>query len=121
MKIQFLEKRFLRTAPLSPRSLGLVWRPLVSGEFSSENQRIAVIGMFFGEVTGQWSPVLFAEQTVFKTKRAKKTVIAALAWCHIANLEVKDVKIRPDSKYAIGVLDKSHRCISHVRLVRTTR
>ena len=47
-----------------------------------------------------------------------QAVLAALAWCHVAKLEFKDVKIRPDSKYAIGVLDRSHRCISHVRLVQ---
>ena len=31
------------------------------------------------------------------------------------------VTIRRDSMYAISVLDRSHRCISHVQLVRATR
>ena len=38
-----------------------------------------------------------------------QAVSAALAWCHVANVEVKDVKIRPDSGCAIVVLDRSHR------------
>ena len=48
-------------------------------------------------------------------------MLATLAWCHDANLEAKSVTIRRDSMYAIGVLDRSHRCISHVQLVRATR
>ena len=50
-----------------------------------------------------------------------QAVLAALAWCHVANLEVKDVKIRPDSKHPLEYWTESHRYISHVRLVRTTR
>ena len=56
---------------------------------------------------------------MFRLVRAKlvHAILAALAWCH----GVKSVTIRPDSMYAIGVLDRSHRCISHVQLVRATR
>ena len=60
-----------------------------------DNQHIAIIGM---------------------SERVKYKLFLRLWWCHADNLEVKDVKIRPDSKCAIGVLDWSHRCIADVRL-----
>ena len=50
-----------------------------------------------------------------------QAILAALAWCHDVNLKAKSVSIRPDNMSAIGSLDRSHRCISHVQLVRATR
>ena len=113
-----------------------------------DNQRIAVFGMFFGEVTEDVEHQLCGTDSVFfygttthnqesdgrqhvttESSLRKKDVgtcevqvfFAALSWCHVANLEAKNVKIRPDSKYAIGVLNRSHRCTSPVRLVRSTK
>ena len=94
--------------PLSSRRLGPVWRPRVAGEFSS----IVIIGMFFGEFTVDVEHQLFCGvDSVHVGPCEVQAVFAALSWCHVANLEAKNVKIRPDSKYAIGVLDRSHRCI----------
>ena len=87
-----------------------------------DNQRITVTGMFFGEVTVDVEhQLLCGADSVHVGACEVQAVFAALSWCHVANLEAKNVKIRPDSKYAIGVLDRSHRCFSHVRLVRPTR
>ena len=104
-----------------------MWRLRAAWEFSSPqivtNQHIAIIGMFFGEVTvdsGHFRQ-FSVEQTVCTSERVNRKLFWR-HWCgHVANLQVKDVIMRPHSKYAIEVLDRSHRCISHVRLVRTTR
>ena len=96
------------------------WGVLVSA--TCDNQRIAVIGMFFGEVTVDSGHLFFCGANNVQIGACKiQAILAALAWCHGVNLEAKNVTIRPDSMYAIGVLDRSHRCISHVKLVRATR
>ena len=124
--IHFLVSRFLRTALLPFQGIGPVWRPRVSGEFSFPRSvtisALPLLECSLGK--SQWTLVTFSsvERTVCRSERVKvQAVVAALAWCHVANLEVKDVTIRPDSMYAIGVLDRSRRSIYHVRLVRATR
>ena len=87
-----------------------------------DNQCIAVTGMFFGEVTVDSGHPFFCGANNVQIGACEiQAILAALAWCHDVNLEAKSVTIRPDSMYAIGVLDRSHRCISHVQLVRATR
>ena len=96
------------------------WGVLVST--ICDNQRIAVIGIFFGEVTVDSGHPFFCGANNVQIGACEiQAILAALAWCHDVNLESKSVTIRPDSVYAIGVLDRSHRCISHVQLVRATR
>ena len=96
------------------------WGVLVSA--TCDNQRIAIIVMFFGEVTVDSGHPFFCGANNVQIGACEiQAILAALAWCHHVNLEAKSVTIRPDSMYAIGVLDRSHRCISHVQLVRATR
>ena len=96
------------------------WGVLVSA--ICDNQRIAVIGMFFGEVTVDTEHPFFCGANSVQIGACEiQAILAALAWCHEVNLEAKSVTLRPDSMYAIGVLDRNHRCISNVQLVRATR
>ena len=96
------------------------WGVLVSA--ICDNQRIAVTGMFFGDVTVSSGHLFFCGANTVQIGACEiQAILAALAWCHDVNVEAKSVTIRPDSMYPIGVLDRSHCCISHVQLVRATR
>ena len=72
----------------------------------------------------QWTAVtLFSVvRTMFRLVRAKfKRSWRPWLGVTMSTWKAKRVTIRPDSMYAIGVLDRSHRCISHVQLVRAAR
>ena len=105
--------------PLSSRRLGPVWRPGVAGKY---NRRIAVIGMFFGEVALDVEHQLFCgADSVHVGACEVQTVFAALSWCHVANLEAKMSKSDPSGNMPLerwtGVIVAFHTC----DLVRSTR
>ena len=70
------------------------WGVLVSA--ICDTLHIAVIGMFFGEVTVDSGHPFFCGANNVQIGACEiQAILAALAWCHDVNLEAKSVTIKP--------------------------